>query len=118
VTVETAEFRTCPHTRLKVETVTQVLIKANVVAAVVFLAIYILFLQLIVVGTVLHGEKIRVGNQLIFPLHLGGATASQYGSDGTTKLLVAIILVAIFSTCFASSYFINWKYLSELWLIW
>jgi len=96
-----------------VETAAQVLIKPNAVAAVVFLAIYIiLFLQLIVVGTVLHGEKIRVGNQLIFPLHLDGVTASQYGSDGTIKLLVAI-----FSTCFVSYYFINWKYLSGLWLI-
>jgi cytochrome c oxidase subunit I len=72
---------------------------------------------LIVVGTVLFGEKIKGGHKLTFPLHAGGgAVASHYGSEGTIKLPGTIILVTIFFTCFVLYYFINWKYLSELWL--
>ncbi|MBR0714944.1 cbb3-type cytochrome c oxidase subunit I [Bradyrhizobium liaoningense] len=72
---------------------------------------------LVVVGTVLFGERIKGGHKLTFPLHSGGgAVASHYGSEGTIKLPGTIILVAIFFVCFVLYYFINWKYLSELWL--
>ncbi|MCZ7657881.1 MAG: cbb3-type cytochrome c oxidase subunit I [Xanthobacteraceae bacterium] len=76
-------------------------------------AIYVL----VVVGTVLFGKKITAGHKLTFPLHAGGGAAvSQYGSHATTKLPGTIVLVAIFFVCFVLYYFINWKYLSELWL--
>src|SRR5215467_3440553 len=72
---------------------------------------------LIVVGTVLFGEKVTSGHKLTFPLHAGGGKAvSHYGSEHTVKLPGTIILVAIFFVCFVLYYFINWKYLSELWL--
>ncbi len=72
---------------------------------------------LVVVGTVFFGEKIKGGHKLTFPLHSGGgAVASHYGSEGTIKLPGTIILIAIFFVCFVLYYFINWKYLSELWL--
>lgn len=72
---------------------------------------------LVVVGTVLFGKKVERGHKLTFPLHQGGgAAASHYGSEGTVKLPGTIILVTIFFTCFVLYYFINWKYLSELWL--
>lgn len=72
---------------------------------------------LIVVGTVLFGEKITGGHNLTFPLFSGGgAVASHYGSERAPKLPGTIILVAIFFVCFVLYYFINWKYLSELWL--
>jgi cytochrome c oxidase subunit 1 len=72
---------------------------------------------LVVVGTVLFGKKIEGGHKLTFPLYSGGgAVASHYGSEGTIKLPGTIILVAIFFVCFVLYYFINWKYLSELWL--
>jgi cytochrome c oxidase subunit I len=72
---------------------------------------------LIVVGTVLFGEKIRGSHKLTFPLFSGGgAVASHYGSERAPKLPGTIILVAIFFVCFVLYYFINWKYLSELWL--
>jgi len=76
-------------------------------------AIYVV----VVVGTVLFGEKITRGHKLAFPLHSGGgAAASQYGGHATVKLPGTIILVTIFFVCFVLYYFINWKYLSELWL--
>jgi cytochrome c oxidase subunit 1 len=72
---------------------------------------------LVVVGTVLFGERIKGGHKLTFPLNPGGgAVASHYGSEGTIKLPGTIILIAIFFVCFVLYYFINWKYLSELWL--
>jgi cytochrome c oxidase subunit 1 len=71
----------------------------------------------VVVGTVLFGKKITSGHKLTFPLHSGGgAVASHYGGYGTVKLPGTIILVTIFFVCFVLYYFINWKYLSELWL--
>ena len=72
---------------------------------------------LIAVGTVLFGKKITAGHKLTFPLYSGGgAAASHYGSEEHVKLPGTIILVALFFVCFVLYYFINWKYLSELWL--
>lgn len=72
---------------------------------------------IVVVGTVLFGKKITGGHKLTFPLYAGGgATVSHYGSEGTIKLPGTIILVTIFFVSFVLYYFINWKYLSELWL--
>jgi cytochrome c oxidase subunit 1 len=72
---------------------------------------------LVVVGTVLFGEKVTSGHKLTFPLFSGGGAAvSHYGSEGTLKLPGTAVLVSIFFACFVLYYFINWKYLSELWL--
>ena len=61
--------------------------------------------------------KITGGHKLAFPLHAGGGTAvAHYGSRGTWKLPGTAVLVALFFVSFALYYFINWKYLSELWL--
>jgi cytochrome c oxidase subunit 1 len=72
---------------------------------------------LVVVGTVLFGKKVTGGHTLVFPLHSGGGAAvARYGSDHTVKLPGTIVLVALFFVAFVLYYFINWKYLSELWL--
>lgn len=72
---------------------------------------------LVVVGTALFGKKITSGHKLTFPLFAGGgAIASHYGSEKSPKLPGTIVLVSIFFVCFVLYYFINWKYLSELWL--
>jgi len=71
----------------------------------------------VVVATVLLGKKITSGHKLTFPLNAGGGAAvSHYGGYMTVKLPGTIVLVAIFFVSFALYYFINWKYLSELWL--
>jgi cytochrome c oxidase subunit 1 len=73
---------------------------------------------LVVVGTVLFGKKITGGHKLTFPLFQGGgAVASHYGSHHGPKLTGTAVLVAIFFVSFVLYYFINWKYLSELWLL-
>jgi cytochrome c oxidase subunit I len=72
---------------------------------------------LVVVGTALFGEKITSGHKMTFPLFTGGgAVAAHYGSEKAPKLPGTVVLVAIFFVCFVLYYFINWKYLSELWL--
>ena len=72
---------------------------------------------LVVVGTVLFGKRISGGHKLAFPLHVqGGPVVSHYGSDATIRLPGTIILVAVFFVAFVLYYFVNWKYLSELWL--
>ncbi|GIK95901.1 MAG: cytochrome c oxidase subunit I [Alphaproteobacteria bacterium] len=73
----------------------------------------------ITVGTVLFGKRLDGAEvrPLAFPLHQGGAkAAATYGSDGTFKLPGTIVLVSVFFASFLLYYFVNWKYLSELWL--
>jgi cytochrome c oxidase subunit 1 len=70
----------------------------------------------IVVATVLFGRKVDAGQPLTFPLHSGARTIAQYGSHATAKLPGTIVLVAIFFLSFVLYYFVNWKYLSDLWL--
>ena len=72
----------------------------------------------IVVGTILAGPRLDVARaKLHFPLHDRGREAvTKYGSEGTLKLPGTVILVGIFFACFVLYYFVNWKYLSELWL--
>ncbi len=74
---------------------------------------------LITVGTVLFGKRIDrdEAHRLVFPIHQGGASAAaQYGSEESPKLPGTMVLVGIFFVSFVLYYFINWKYLSELWL--
>jgi cytochrome c oxidase subunit 1 len=76
-----------------------------------------LIFVLVVVGTALFGKKIVGGHKLTFPLHAGGpAAAAHYGSESHPKLPGTVVLVSIFFVAFVLYYFINWKYLSELWL--
>ena len=73
---------------------------------------------LVIVFTILAGPKLdRADSRLTFPLHDKGREAvSEYGDEEHPKLPGTIVLVAIFFTCFVLYYFVNWKYLSELWL--
>ena len=45
----------------------------------------------------------------------GGAAVAHYGSEATLKLPGTVILVSVFFVSFVLYYFINWKYLSEVW---
>jgi cytochrome c oxidase subunit 1 len=45
----------------------------------------------------------------------GGAAVASYGSEATLKLPGTVILVSVFFVSFVLYYFINWKYLSEVW---
>ena len=71
----------------------------------------------IVVGTVLLGPKVGPGHKMVFPLHTGGVeAATHYGSEKGPNLTGTAILVAVFFVSFVVYYFVNWKYLADLWL--
>jgi cytochrome c oxidase subunit 1 len=65
----------------------------------------------VVVGSVLFGKRVE-GKIALGP---GAAAVGKYGSAGTLKIPGTAVLVAVFFTAFVLYYFVNWKYLSELW---
>ncbi len=72
--------------------------------------------MVVVVGSILFGkrrdpESIRA-KPAVFD---GGAAVSEYGSEGTLKLPGTIVLVSVFFLAFVLYYFVNWKFLSEVW---
>jgi len=68
----------------------------------------------VVVGSLLFGPK--VGTKPVpKPVPPPAAAVGQYGSAGTLAIPGTITLVAVFFTAFVLYYFVNWKYLSEVW---
>jgi len=70
----------------------------------------------IVVKSVFFGKPLLGKVTLTTPSGppVSGAVAS-YGSAGTMRIPGTIVLVGIFLTAFVLYYFVNWKYLSEIW---
>ena len=71
----------------------------------------------VVVCSVFFGERRDDAKAKAEPLlpQIGGAAVSTYGSEGTLKLPGTITLVAVFFVAFVLYYYVNWKYLSEVW---
>jgi cytochrome c oxidase subunit 1 len=73
----------------------------------------------ITVASILFGKKVDKSNALssLGPVTTGrgGETVAAYGNAGTWHLPGTYVLVAVFFTAFVLYYFVNWKYLSELW---
>ena len=74
---------------------------------------------LITVGTVLFGKKVD-GSNIVeslgpMPAKQVSGAVKEYGSAGTWHLPGTYILVSVFFVSFVLYYFVNWKYLSELW---
>jgi len=74
---------------------------------------------LLVVGSLLFGEKLDGGAVSDKPTPIPAATpaaaASHHGSDHVAVPGTVILALALFVS-FVLYYFVNWKYLSELWL--
>ncbi len=73
----------------------------------------------IIVASVLFGKKVDASNIVAAlgpkPQKQMSDAVTSYGSAGTFHLPGTYILVSIFFTAFVLYYFVNWKYLSELW---
>ena len=78
----------------------------------------------VVVGSILFGRKLtdndRTLDLLQAPAASGGHTSEaevvgHYGNAGTLKIPGTAMLVGVFFTAFVLYYFVNWKYLSEVW---
>lgn len=72
---------------------------------------------LVVVGSILFGKKRDEAAARARPVILpsGGAAVASYGSAATLKLPGTIGLVSVFFVAFVLYWFVNWKYLSEVW---
>ena len=70
----------------------------------------------IVVSSVFFGKKLAPDEKPTYPeVPPQAAAVSQYGSAETLKIPGTAMLVAIFFIAFVLYYFVNWKYLSEVW---
>ncbi len=71
---------------------------------------------IIIVGSVLFGKRTS-GAEAEAPKPAGPSAAAvgQYGSAGTLRIPGTVVMVAVFFTTFVLYYFVNWKYLAEVW---
>ena len=75
---------------------------------------------LIILGSVLFGKPVTKKN--MWPKLASGENkspkakvVSEYGTAGTWEVPGTVVLVAIFFLTFVLYYFVNWKYLAEVW---
>lgn len=66
----------------------------------------------VVVGSILYGKKIE-GGAAAGPKP--AAVVGKYGSAGTLAIPGTAVLVTVFFIAFVLYYFVNWKYLAEVW---
>ena len=70
----------------------------------------------IVVSSVFFGRKLGIDEKPSYPEIAPQAdTVAHYGSSGTLKIPGTVMLVSVFFIAFVLYYFVNWKYLSEVW---
>jgi cytochrome c oxidase subunit 1 len=70
----------------------------------------------VVVGSVFFGRKLGVDEKPSYPeVPPQAAVVAEHGSADSLKIPGTTMLVAIFFIAFVLYYFVNWKYLSEVW---
>ena len=70
----------------------------------------------VVVGSVFFGRKLAIDEKPSYPeVPPQAAAVGHYGSSETLKIPGTAMLVGIFFIAFVLYYFVNWKYLSEVW---
>jgi len=75
-----------------------------------------LMFVVIVVGSVFFGRKLADDEKPSYPeVPPESAAVSHYGSTESLHIPGTVFLVAIFFVVFVLYYFVNWKYLSEIW---
>jgi cytochrome c oxidase subunit 1 len=75
-----------------------------------------LIFVVVVVGSILFGKPRDAAAIKANPIAMGGGSAvASYGSEVHPKLPGTLTLVAVFFLSFVLYYYVNWKYLSEVW---
>ena len=72
----------------------------------------------VVVCSVFFGRKIGDNEVVQLGPVSGAASAAavaRYGNEGTLKIPGTVVLVGVFFVSFVLYYFVNWKYLAEVW---
>jgi cytochrome c oxidase subunit 1 len=67
----------------------------------------------VVVASVFFGKKVEGKVPLGAPA--GPTTVASYGSTETLRIQGTLVLVGVFFVAFVLYYFVNWKYLSDIW---
>jgi len=70
---------------------------------------------LVTVSTVFFGQKVGDHEKVDISTPEAAAALAHYGSAEHPKIPGTAMLVAVFFTAFVLYYFVNWKYLSEIW---
>lgn len=71
---------------------------------------------MIVVSSVFFGKRLGDTEKPAYPeVPPSAAAVGEYGSTETIRIPGTVLLVAVFFTAFVLYYFVNWKYLSEIW---
>jgi cytochrome c oxidase subunit 1 len=71
-----------------------------------------------VVASVFFGRRIGDTETVELGPATGRAAAAAvagYGNEGTLKIPGTVVLVGVFFVAFVLYYFVNWKYLAEVW---
>ena len=75
-----------------------------------------LIFVIVIVGSVFFGRKLGQDEKVSLGEVAGsGGAVASYGSSESLRIPGTAVLVAIFFTAFVLYYFVNWKYLSEIW---
>ena len=69
----------------------------------------------VVVGSILFGKKIVSSTEAPIADPEEAKVVSEYGSEEHPAIPGTLVLVAVFFTTFVLYYFVNWKYLAEVW---
>ncbi|MBT8100772.1 MAG: cbb3-type cytochrome c oxidase subunit I [Gammaproteobacteria bacterium] len=70
----------------------------------------------IIVSSVFFGRKLGPDEKPTYPeVPPQAAAVSHYGSSESLKIPGTVMMVAVFFIAFVLYYFVNWKYLSEVW---
>jgi cytochrome c oxidase subunit 1 len=69
---------------------------------------------IVVVGSILFGKKIP-GSKEEVKAEPAAAVVAEYGSAKHPAIPGTLVLVAVFFTTFVLYYYVNWKYLAEVW---
>jgi cytochrome c oxidase subunit 1 len=72
-----------------------------------------LFYVVVVVASVFFGKKVEGKVAIAAPS--GKAVVATYGSSESLRIPGTIMLVGVFFIAFVLYYFVNWKYLSDVW---
>lgn len=70
---------------------------------------------IVVVGSIFFGKRITTVPEKAVPEATEAAVVAQYGSVETPAVPGTLVLVAVFFTSFVLYYYVNWKYLAEIW---
>ncbi|NNE61820.1 MAG: cytochrome C oxidase subunit I [Woeseia sp.] len=75
-----------------------------------------LMFVVVIVSSVFFGKKLGTDEKPSYPpVPPAAAAVAQHGSSESLKIPGTAMLVAVFFIAFVLYYFVNWKYLSEVW---